>query len=75
MTLYRRDRREFEVNFSAFHSTFPVETPTCSAQDLERYQQHQQLVHKSSALHLVSIDYLIPFKMREAFIYRVILGN
>jgi len=54
MTIYRRDRREFEVNFSAFHSTFPVETPTCSAQDLQRYQQQQQLVHKSSALHLIN---------------------
>jgi len=54
MTIYRRDRREFEVNFSAFHSTFPVETPTCSAKDLVKYQAQKKLIEKSSAMHLMN---------------------
>ena len=68
MTIYRRDRREFEVNFSAFHSTFPVETPTCSARDLEKYQEQQKLIEKSSALHLVSYFSLHSIQMMIALL-------
>jgi len=31
MLLYRRDHNKFQVNFSAFHSTYEVDTPLCSA--------------------------------------------
>ena len=54
MTVYRKDHREFEVNFSAFHSTFPVETPLCSAKDFHMFEDRKALVEKSSALQLVS---------------------
>lgn len=56
MTIYRKDRREFEVNFSAFHSTFPVDTPICSAKDLDEYNEQKELIEKSSAMHLVSCE-------------------
>lgn len=36
MMLYRRDQKRFQVNFSAFHSTFEVTTPTISAKQLEK---------------------------------------
>jgi len=48
MLIYRRDQNKFQVNFSAFHSTYEVATPLCSARTLERLraseesQQHQQ---------------------------------
>ena len=31
-----------QVNFSAFHSTFEVDTPLCSAYDLEQYYKYGQ---------------------------------
>lgn len=37
MLLYRRDHNKFQVNFSAFHSTYEVDTPLCSARNLEEY--------------------------------------
>lgn len=37
MMLYRRDINKYQVNFSAFHSTYEVDTPLCSAHDLEEY--------------------------------------
>ena len=36
MMLYRRDQNRVQVNFSAFHSTFEVATPTISAKQLEK---------------------------------------
>jgi len=37
MVLYRRDHNKFQVNFSAFHSTYEVDTPLCSAKRLDEY--------------------------------------
>jgi len=37
MVLYRRDHNKFQVNFSAFHSTYEVDTPLCSAKQLDEY--------------------------------------
>jgi len=37
MTLYRKDHNKFQVNFSAFHSTYEVETPLCSSHELDNY--------------------------------------
>ena len=53
MMLYRKDNNKFQVNFSAFHSTYEVETPTCSARDLEIYQtkeQHQKAVRNKFSM-------------------------
>ena len=36
MQLYRKDNNKFEINFSAFHSTYEVETPECCARQLTR---------------------------------------
>ena len=36
MQLYRKDNNRFEINFSAFHSSFEVATPTMSAKQLDR---------------------------------------
>ena len=53
MMLYRKDNNKFQVNFSAFHSTYEVETPTCSARELEIYQtkeQHQKAVRSKFSM-------------------------
>ena len=34
MQLYRKDNNKFEINFSAFHSTYEVLTPECCARQL-----------------------------------------
>jgi len=45
MQLYRKDNNKFEINFSAFHSTYEVDTPRYSANHLEhllaREREHQ----------------------------------
>jgi hypothetical protein len=52
LLLHRKDNNKFQVNFSAFHSTYEVETPTCSARDLEtHYQQQQQQKEPSNPYH------------------------
>jgi len=35
MTLYRKDNKKYQVNFAAFHSTYEVDTPSCSAKELD----------------------------------------
>ena len=35
MQLYRKDNNKFEINFSAFHSTYEVDTPRYSARHLD----------------------------------------
>ena len=39
MMLFRRDQNRYQVNFSAFHSTFEHPTPTISAKQLERIME------------------------------------
>ena len=45
MQLYRKDNNRFEINFSAFHSTYEVDTPRYSARHLDslitREREHQ----------------------------------
>ena len=54
MVLYRKDHNKFQVNFSAFNSTYEVETPTCSARDLELYfNQKQSQENKKFSLMMV----------------------
>jgi len=36
MQIYRKDRNKFEINFSAFHSTYEVETTSYSARELDQ---------------------------------------
>ena len=43
MVLYRRDHNKFQVNFSAFHSTYEVDTPLCSAKHLEEYLKRSMM--------------------------------
>ena len=33
---------QLQVNFSAFHSTFEVDTPLCSAKELDGYYQKKE---------------------------------
>jgi len=37
MLLYRKDNNKFQINFSAFHSTYEVDTPLCSGRDLDQF--------------------------------------
>ena len=65
MVLYRKDHNKFQVNFSAFNSTYEVETPTCSARDLELYfKQKQSQENKKFSLMMVSIG----LDIKEIFI-------
>merc|ERR1719167_186286 len=42
MLLYRKDQNKYQVNFSAFHSMYDVETPLCSARELDRFLQEKR---------------------------------
>ena len=46
MMLFRRDINKHQVNFSAFHSTYEVDTPLCSSFELEQYYKAAQ--HRST---------------------------
>ena len=35
MQIYRKDRNKFEINFSAFHSTYEVDSSPHSAKELD----------------------------------------
>jgi len=50
MTLYRKDHNKFQVNFSAFHSTYEVQTPLCSARELETYH-NREIVKQQRTKH------------------------
>jgi len=55
MVLYRKDHNKFQVNFSAFNSTYEVETPTCSARDLElHYLNQKQVQEKKFSLMMIN---------------------
>jgi len=43
MQLYRKDNNKFEINFSAFHSTYEVDTPLKSARDIELDDRRKEL--------------------------------
>ena len=54
MVLYRKDHNKFQVNFSAFNSTYEVETPTCSARDLELILNQKNTNDKKYSLMMVN---------------------
>jgi len=54
MVLYRKDHNKFQVNFSAFNSTYEVETPTCSARDLDLYLNQKNSQDKKFSLMMGS---------------------
>ena len=64
MVLYRKDHNKFQVNFSAFNSTYEVETPTCSARDLELMMNQKNTNDKKYSLMMVntSISYLCSYR-------------
>eukprot|EP00095_Tigriopus_kingsejongensis_P006162 maker-scaffold40_size501252-snap-gene-2.14 protein:Tk06162 transcript:maker-scaffold40_size501252-snap-gene-2.14-mRNA-1 annotation:"hypothetical protein DAPPUDRAFT_311738" len=40
MMIYRKDHNRYQVNFSAFNSTYEVDTALCSARDLDNYKNN-----------------------------------
>ena len=61
MLLYRKDHNKFQVNFSAFHSTYQVETPLCSARDIDKFYKQKELLERTAKLHLVkNIEHIVP---------------
>jgi len=54
MVLYRKDHNKFQVNFSAFNSTYEVETPTCSARDLDLYLNQKNSQDKKFSLMMMN---------------------
>ena len=58
MVLYRKDHNKFQVNFSAFNSTYEVETPTCSARDLELILNQKNTNDKKYSLMMVITFYV-----------------
>jgi hypothetical protein len=80
MMLYRKDNNKFQVNFSAFHSTYEVETPTCSARELEilhqqQQQQQQQQQHKMAPKFSITVISLKLSTMQVMEIYYLIFLN
>ena len=43
MQLYRKDNNKFEINFSAFHSTYEVDTPMHSARQLDEQERQKEI--------------------------------
>ena len=54
MQLYCKDNNKFEINFSAFHSTYEVDTPLKSAKDIELDDRRKELERRQVRW---SIDY------------------
>ncbi|PNF23184.1 Inward rectifier potassium channel 2 [Cryptotermes secundus] len=48
MVMYNKERQGYEVDYSLFNNTVLVDTPLCSARDLERFYQLQQDLGQSS---------------------------
>lgn len=55
MMIYRRDNNKYQVNFSAFHSTYEVDTPLCSSNDLEEYYKTTGLQHQHQ--HFANVNH------------------
>ena len=75
MVLYRKDHNKFQVNFSAFNSTYEVETPTCSARDLELILNQKNTNDKKYSLMMVIILYaeeIIASHTLLLFIYMIV---
>ena len=60
MVLYRRDHNNFHINFSAFHGTYEVDTPTCNARMLD--ELYSKLVPNPS-FNIVSDNITISAKL------------
>ena len=43
MQLYRKDNNKFEINFSAFHSTYEVDTPLHSARQMDEQERQKEV--------------------------------
>jgi len=43
MQLYRKDNNKFEINFSAFHSTYEVDTPLHSARQMDEQERQREI--------------------------------
>ena len=43
MQLYRKDNNKFEINFSAFHSTYEVDTPMHSVRQLDEQERQREI--------------------------------
>ena len=72
MLLYRKDHNKFQVNFAAFHSTFQVETPQCSARELGEWYSHRERTYK---LHMVGQDHCIMFIIHDCIFQMNNLGH
>ena len=74
MVLYRRDHNKFQVNFSAFHSTYEVDTPLCSAKQLDEYLKRSMLnpeifrvnIHSKKVNELINIYFRMASQMSMA---------
>ena len=42
MQIYQKDRNKFEINFSAFHSTYEVETTSQSERELDQMEKSRE---------------------------------
>ena len=47
MMIYRRDHNKYQVNFSAFNSTYEVDTPLCSSFALQEHYKKKKAENKS----------------------------
>ncbi|XP_023348960.1 inward rectifier potassium channel irk-1 [Eurytemora carolleeae] len=65
MTLYRKDHNKFQVNFSAFNSTYEVETPLCSAKELDNYNSNNLLRQQRARLSMNHIPRPPPSVMAD----------
>lgn len=47
LVTYNKERQGYEIDYSRFNKTDPVDTPLCSARELEHFYQLQQELGQS----------------------------
>ena len=63
MQLYRKDNNKFEINFSAFHSTYEVDTPLYSARQMYQLERQREMEIKQVNIFLQNPE-LNPVKLK-----------
>merc|ERR1740137_339358 len=75
LVIYRRDQNKFQVNYSAFHSTYEVNTPLCSAKDLDMLRNGKHLSQKVPMIHTSPSRTMLSDVSRNNFVADSFLHN
>ena len=74
MQLYRKDNNKFEINFSAFHSTYEVDTPLYSARQMYQLERQREMEIKQVNTFLLKPENFIVNCQMENML-KGVMGN